>query len=219
MNNNLLLLKVTNRLNKLSSYDYDDIEKWQVAEAFNKFQNEWVRSKIAEGERDNQVSDDIQALLKEIPLDGNNTEHYFEAKFPKDYFGRKRLSVLAGNKECNESTSMIVYSAEVANVDSLLKDANKKPSFEWRETFKTEQGNTIRVYTDGFRISKVFLTYFRTPSPISFEGGVDEYDKPTRNSECELKDDVAEILIKGACEIIAGDIESFNQVQRLANTK
>jgi hypothetical protein len=46
MNNNLLQLKIKQRLNKLSSMDYDNIECWQVQEAFNKAQLEWVRRQL-----------------------------------------------------------------------------------------------------------------------------------------------------------------------------
>ena len=36
MTNDLLQIKLKQRLNKLSSNDYDNIECWQIIEAFNK---------------------------------------------------------------------------------------------------------------------------------------------------------------------------------------
>ena len=36
MENQAILLKVKQRLNKLASDDYDNIETWQILEAFNK---------------------------------------------------------------------------------------------------------------------------------------------------------------------------------------
>ena len=36
----------------------------------------------------------------------------------------------------------------------------------------------------------------------------------TSNGECELKDDICEILVDEAAAILAGDIESMNQYQR-----
>ena len=44
---------------------------------------------------------------------------------------------------------MKVYLAEQANRDVLLSDVNKKPSFEWGETFATMEGNKIQIYTNG----------------------------------------------------------------------
>jgi hypothetical protein len=38
MNNATIQLKIQQRLNKLASSDYDNIECWQIVEAFNKGQ-------------------------------------------------------------------------------------------------------------------------------------------------------------------------------------
>jgi len=46
MNNNTLLLKLKQRLNKLDSQDYDNIECWQAVEAFKKAQVEWCRRQL-----------------------------------------------------------------------------------------------------------------------------------------------------------------------------
>ena len=39
-------IKVKERLNKLSSNDYDNLECWQIIEAFNKAQVEWCRRQL-----------------------------------------------------------------------------------------------------------------------------------------------------------------------------
>lgn len=44
MNNLAIILKIEQRLNKLSSNDYDNIQKWQIVEAFNKGTVDWCRS-------------------------------------------------------------------------------------------------------------------------------------------------------------------------------
>ena len=41
MLNQTLIIKLKQRLNKLSSNDFDNIENWQILEAFNKAQIEW----------------------------------------------------------------------------------------------------------------------------------------------------------------------------------
>ncbi len=46
MLNETLRIKIKQRLNKLSSNDYDNIENWQFIEAFNKAQIEWVRRQL-----------------------------------------------------------------------------------------------------------------------------------------------------------------------------
>ena len=49
MENNTLLLKLKQRLNKLDSQDFDNIECWQFLEAFNKAQVEWCRRNLHGG--------------------------------------------------------------------------------------------------------------------------------------------------------------------------
>ena len=70
MNNNLLRIKIYGRLNKLSSFDYDNIECWQIVEAFNKAQLEWVRRQIQASpnnpdfdESSKMQIDDVQNIL------------------------------------------------------------------------------------------------------------------------------------------------------------
>ena len=46
MLNETIVYKVTQRLNKIASMDYDNIEKWQIVEAFNKAQVDWCRRQI-----------------------------------------------------------------------------------------------------------------------------------------------------------------------------
>jgi hypothetical protein len=72
MNNITLQLKVKQRLNKLDSQDYDNIQCWQIVEAFNKAQVEWVRRQVQgvnitkTGDEQTKVRiDDLQKLLKE----------------------------------------------------------------------------------------------------------------------------------------------------------
>ena len=46
MLNSTITVKIKQRLNKLDSNDYDNIECWQIVEAFNKAQVEWSRRQL-----------------------------------------------------------------------------------------------------------------------------------------------------------------------------
>ena len=85
MNNNTLLIKLKQRLNKLDSQDFDNIECWQFVEAFNKAQVEWCRRNLHGGnmykegdELSKKRIDDLQPLLIELSLTGTTTDKYFE---------------------------------------------------------------------------------------------------------------------------------------------
>lgn len=225
MENSTLLLKLKQRLNKLDSQDYDNIECWQFVEAFNKSQIEWCRRNLHGGnmykegdELSKKRIDDLQPLLRELTLTGTETDNYFETdNFPVDtYLEFKRVTTEAKD-DCCTPRSMTVYLAEEANVSLLLRDPLKNPDFDWGETFCTMLGNTIRIYRNSnFNIVNPILTYYQKPTLIQVQGCVDPYtgDLSLVNVNCEFKDDLVEVMLDDTAALIAGDIENIYQSQR-----
>lgn len=225
MNNQILRLKLKQRLNKLSSNDYDNLENWQIIEAFNKAQVEWVRRMLhgnnlyKEGdELSKRRIDDLQILLTELPLVGTSNDQYFQTTNfpPANYLEYKRVSTNAVTDCCPEPRSMTVYLGEVANVDLYLRDPLKRPDFEWGETFLTMLNNTIRIYLREFTLSNPVLTYYRQPRGIEFAGVLNPYTGVVSAVDVtsEFKDDIVELILDDTAALIAGDIENFNQMQR-----
>tara|TARA_R110001632_G_scaffold121521_1_gene234169 strand:- start:3169 stop:3879 length:711 start_codon:yes stop_codon:yes gene_type:complete len=225
MNNATLQLKLKQRLNKLDSQDYDNIEPWQMIEAFNKAQLEWCRRNLhgnnpyKEGDEGSKKRiDDLQILLTELPLTGLTTDDYFESdNFPgiDSYLEYKRVSTNATTECCTDPRSMTVYLAEVGNVDLILRDPLKRPDFEWGETFCTLINGQIRIYRNtSFNIVSPLFTFYRAPRLIQIAGVQDPYSGVVSavDVECEFKDDLAEIFIDETAGIIAGDISNFNQM-------
>lgn len=223
MNNTIIQLKIKQRLNKLDSQDYDNLECWQIVEAFNKGQVNWCRRNLhglnvkQEGdEQSKRRIDDLQVLLTDTLLPLNNKDLHKESSLlPANYLEWKRLSGKAST-DCCDLKSIVIYLAEEANVDELLRDKHKQPNFEWGETFCTLKGNKVKVFTNNkFDIDNVTLTYYRQPRRIEILGCVDPYTQTTSafDVECEFKDDIIELFIDEAAKILAGDIESLNQQQ------
>ena len=223
MTNSLLRIKFQQRLNKLATFDYDNIECWQISEAFNKAQREWYRRQVhglntkKEGsEQSIAVIDDLQQFITVDVLNGENVKTYFKTDvIPSDYSYFIKISAFAGKDDCS-GRPMTVYLAEEANSDVLIADPFKGPSFEWGETYATMDTNRFKVYTNNdFKVESATLSYYRKPLDVTFFNCIN----PATNSvstdqECEFKDDVVELIIDEAVAIIAGDIESFNQYQR-----
>ena len=225
MLNETLRIKLKQRLNKLSSNDFDNIENWQILEAFNKSQIEWVRRQLhgnniyKEGdEMSKRRVDDLQILLEELDLTGTETDRYFETdNFPVDtYLEYKRVSIKATNDCCSDPRSMTVYLAEEANVELIYRDELKRPDFEWGETFCTLIGNTIRIYRRDFTVVEPVLTFYRKPRLVEFAGVLNPYTATISANEvnCEFKDDIVELIIDETAALIAGDIENMIQMQR-----
>lgn len=224
MTNNLVKIKFYERLNKLASFDYDNIECWQIAEAFNKAQREWFRRQVHginphkhSPEQTIASIDDLQKFIRSEDLEGTNKKLLFDTvAIPKDYAHFIRLTAF-GNKGNCKNREITVYLAEEANVDVLLTDTLKGPDFEWAETFSTMYDNKFSIYTNNkFTITKAKLYYYKKPIDIVFENCVDPSTGQVAkaNIECEFRDDVVEVIIDDAVAILAGDIESFNQYQR-----
>ena len=224
MLNSVILLKIKQRLNKLASNDYDNIQDWQIVEAFNKGQVDWSRRNlhglniVKEGdEQSTRRLDDLEVLLISTNLVLVDRQIYFEGPRPLDYLQWKRVTAYGTNDCCPKPKRMIVYLAEQANLDQLLRDFNKKPNYEWGETFCTQKDNKIQIYTnDEFGIASAEITYYRQPVKIEIAGVTDPYTNivPGVDVISEFKDDLVEVLIDEAAKILAGDIELFNQTQR-----
>lgn len=227
MNNSLLQIKIKQRLNKLDSDDYENIPCWQIQEAFNKAQREWVRRQIdginqrREGrESSSQSVSDLQNLLVTFNTAFTNTGLYYESDtFPEDYLVFARISADAKKDNCCPPRRLVIYQEEESDVDILLKDKNKKPSYYWAETFSTFFANKIRIYTDSeFEIVNPKLIYYRAPVPVQFAGcGIDieTGNIATVDVECEFTNGVTELIIDDAAAILSGDIENFQNQQRL----
>lgn len=223
MLNSTITIKMKQRLNKLDSQDYDNIECWQIIESFNKAQVEWSRRQlhgmnlVKEGdEGSTRRKDDMQVLLSTDDLALIDKDDYYKAVLPTDYLQWKRVDVFA-NKDCCDKRRMTVYLAEEGNLNQLLRDKSKQPSFNWAETFATLINNNVHIYTNNeFDIQKADLIYYRQPIKIQIQGCVDPYTNVASATEvlCEFKDDIIELIIDEAVSILAGDIESGNQFSR-----
>ena len=223
MLNSTITVKIKQRLNKLDSQDYDNLEFWQIVEAFNKAQVEWSRRQLhginitKEGdEQSTRRKDDLQKLLIKTPLTSVKQDLYYEGNVPQNYLQWKRVDIYA-KKDCCDKRRMTVYLAEEGNLNQLLRDKSKQPSFEWAETFATLINDTVHLYTNNeFEVEESFLTYYRQPLKIQIDGCSDPYTgiTSTTNVDCEFKDDIIELIIDEAVSILAGDIESGNQFSR-----
>ena len=227
MLNSTITIKMKERLNKLDSQDYDNINCWQIVESFNKAQVEWVRRQlhginlVKEGdEQSTRRKDDLQVLLETFNLATTDKEYYYTGQLPQEYLQWKRVDVMT-KKGCCEKRPMMVYLAEEGNLRELLRDKGKQPSFEWAETFATLKGGNVNIYTNGdFDVESAQLIYYRQPIKIQITGCSDPYTGviSTTEVECEFKDDIIELIIDEAVSILAGDIESGNQFSRGTET-
>lgn len=228
MNNATIQLKIQQRLNKLSSNDFSNIQCWQVVEAFNKGMVAWLRRNIRgtnmykEGaEQSIRRIDDLQVILKDgAAMNVTDKGDYFETDFnawPADFFEWSKFNLFAISECCPDPVRMKCALVEEANVDEYLSDKNYRPNYEWGETFATIKGNKVQIYHDKkFQVSSFGISYFRQPRFIQIQNCKDPYigQIPAVDVLCEFKDDLCELFIGEAAKIIAGDTNNDFQYQR-----
>lgn len=223
MTNNLLRLKLKQRLNKLASSDYTNLECWQEAELINKGQRQWIRRQLHGSNQRNEGDegskrriDDLNILLQDKEMKGSNRGEYYETVvLPENYLEFKKVTVLAKQDGCDKLKKVHVTLVEEADVDWLLSDYLRQPSFKWGETFCTLFGNKVRVWTNkDFIIHECKLTYYREPVQIGFADCRDYDGGLMGEAQIEFKDDITELIIDEAVSIAAADTGDYNNFQR-----
>jgi hypothetical protein len=223
MDNLTIKLKVQQRLNKLASQDYDNIQDWQIVESFNKGTVDWCRRQLhgtnltkTGDEQTKRRIDDLQILLREYSLEMKKDDCFYGSdNWPLNYFEYKRIAFNAGS-DCCEKSKFVVWLAEEENVAILLKDPLRRPDFKWGETFITLANNKVKIWTnDEFDITEATLHYYKQPRRIEMLGVANPYTGIPSAVEVisEFKDDIVEVLIEEAVKILAGDHENVSSIQ------
>lgn len=223
MTNELILIKLQQRLDKLSSGDYGNLEDWMYIEAFNKEYSDWIRRQM-EGINQEKTTaegtlkriDDLQFLLTDpTSLTLTAEDILYSAPLPDNYLGWCRLSVY-GKDECCPKRKLVVFIDREADIDINLQDSGKQPSFQWATTRATLSNNKVKIYTNGeFSITDADLTYYRVPQFIEIAGVANPFTGAVSTVDvlCEAPDNVIEVLIEGAAGILARDIKSYQEAQ------
>jgi hypothetical protein len=220
MTNQLLRIELEQRLNKLSSSDYVNLECWMLAAAFNKAMDAWVSRQLeginqtkSTAEGSIRSIDKLQIILQDSPLVMNKNDEYWEASLPDDYVEWSRLSANAV-ANCCPPRKLKIFLGEQADLDIALLDKNRQPSFEWAETLATVMSGTVRIYTNNcFDINEPVITYYRRARHVKFANCADpdtgEYNEV--DVECEFPTNMTETIIDEAAAILANDMDSYQK--------
>ena len=216
-----ILLKLKLRINKLDSQDYDNLEVWQLLEAYNRAQILWVRKNLhglnalQEGDdASKRRIDDMQVLLKRENLNlvkkDKKAKKLIVGPIPEDYMVFKELRLIASNDCCPEGKDIVVYLASTSD-DRLLRSNNLTNfSFDWGETVAYLVNNNFEIDFDFEEadFNGAVLTYYKYPRLVEKAGHVNVITNTISASDVgsEFNDDVTENIIIYAAALIGGDI-------------
>ena len=222
-----IYLKITTGLNKLSSNDFQNIEKWVIQQEYHKAKLNLIRNQVngvnikREGvESSNLKITDLQILLKSDILSGENKKIYFESqKLPKDFLYFSRLTPIINSTICETPFNIQSDLIEDGNVDEYLTDDLKSPSLKFEQCFHTFASNKIKVYhNDEFNVKEIILNYYRNPLLLQFEGVFQSNGSLGKEMTEEFKDDVIELFVEKTIENIASNIDNINRKQIAAQS-
>lgn len=107
-----------------------------------------------------------QAILvddKPLKKIGTHLDH-IDFELPDDYFDFSNAHATATNSSC--SGRIKLWEIKNENREEILYDEFNKPSFTHREAPYILSSNKLKIFTDGFDLSNVELSYYRCPQRV-----------------------------------------------------
>lgn len=161
---------------------------------YNESQNKYLTLQLQQ-----RGVDDVRYVQKFLILDKkidyisklHNKENF---KLPEDYFDLSAVRGKAQKGKC--SFWMHFEEIRTENIEEVLIDEFRKPSFEWEEVLYTVNADKLSVYTDStFSMSEVLLNYYRYPSQIRLINDQDPESGFDPNSKIEWDDKALDDII------------------------
>lgn len=193
---------VTDRLNKLSSNNSQNIPFPQFVRAFNTSQLQWFEERMKIDQTNRIRIDELQQFVKIKPIK-------FSDLLPEDYFHILRVD---GNyNSCSSNLALVKES----DLNMRLNDAFWKPSKEWNEGLATISGDKINIYGDF--ITNLNLVYYRTPKEVDIEGYKTIEGVQSTNIDPELRNTSLIEVLDMTSKLLASDISDQFRYQTLTN--
>lgn len=226
-----LLYKIDMKLNKVATFENQEIPVENKIIALNEAQNSLILTKLGVHNADRLGFDafkkryeDLQVLVEPPHL------HKLKLELTSDKFFKWQADlttltpkymfyidayVLATKGTCKSIPLFVNRDlTKHADVHTLFANSNTKPSFEYQETFSTITKNMLEVYSDGtFEFSDLFVSYIRYPKKIDKEGYVHLDGTDSVDQDSELPDYLETELINLAIKELGIDTENIPSVQ------
>lgn len=217
-----LLYKIDQRLNKLSSFEHQEIHLEDKLLALNEAQVKLIKRKIGQNniykiglDGFKKRYQDLQFLIENpedhpLPLTLGDPIMFKYITTVSDLSPKFMFYVdaylLANKGECKDR--VIVCNPDLvkhADIPLLLNNTNFRPSFEYQETIIDIASDELQIYTDGtFTPTKLYLTYIRYPKEVDKAGYVhfDGTDSTDVNSEFEdyLEDELLDLATENLAQ-------------------
>jgi hypothetical protein len=189
------------KINKNDSNDGINILPAHFVLMFNSEALKWLNDKL-DKDADNIKLDHLDKLL-EADVEVEIFKEYddsVEFNLPENFHRHASSFSIADKGEC-KGVKIFNFEKKSLGFTATLADDFSKPQFDYEETVFLISKNRIKVYTDDFKIRKVFVTYYKTPIAIDMAGYTRIDGTPSENIDSELSlENIDEILDRMATE-------------------
>lgn len=156
---------------------------------FNHSQNEFLKSTI-NTLRSSDLVEVSQRFLQPVNIQQDLAASNAERKkyiFPSDFIKHEKVTAKIVKENCGSEGFYVNFEeAKPTDVDRWMLDSNRRPSFEFRESFYYVATDGVWLYTDGtFDFRDVELIYYRFPRQIDIAGYEKEDGSPSTNIQTE----------------------------------
>lgn len=200
-------------LNKNDSNEGVNILPSSFVLLFNTERFRWLEQKL-ESDADNwklQHLDNLLVVDKQL-----TKQHEFsdavEFAFPEDFF-RHAYSFSIADKGACKGERIYNFEKKALGFHTVLADDFSSPQFEYRETPFIITQNNIRVFFEGFKIQRVYASYYRLPKPIDIAGYTKFDGSASVDLETDLIEDQIDEIIERVVKRVAGQVGDVEKHQ------
>jgi len=191
-----LLYDIDLKLNKIGSNEHQGIELENKIIALNDAHITLIKNKFSEnniyklGLDGNQKRyNDLETLIEKdkfLPMtEDHNPLKSWSASLdllkPEYMLGVPGSEYVVADKGSCKSNPLVINLVRHGDINTILKNTNTAPSFEYQEVPGTITGHRWQVYTDGtFTPKQLRLWYIRYPKKVDFEGYIHFNGSPSQ---------------------------------------
>lgn len=224
-----LLYDIDLKLNKVATNEHQNIPLEDKLIALNDAQINLIKTKFSENnvykaglDAFQKRYNDLEMLIEKdkfLPLTEDHTplkswSASLDLLKPEYMLGIPGSEyILADKGECKNSP-LVVSQVRHGDINTVLKNTNTAPSFEYQEVPGTISGHRWQIYTDGtFTPRKFYLWYVRYPKKVDHEGYMHLNGAPSTRVNSELPYYLKEELVDIAVRSLALSTENQSAVQ------
>lgn len=190
------------KVNRNDSNSNINVPKGQFIVLYNEQLAKWMYEKLPKKLSTDELDKLNDLLEDEIELPKiSSGRGYVYFQVPLNYYKFSSSYSIAKRDDCERILTN--WNLKSPDIRVALNDENNNPSFDFEETPIFITNDRAKVYVSDFTVENVFLSYYRTPSPIDIEGYIKVDGTISENIDPDISDgNVNEIISRCAAEVM-----------------